>query len=79
VVRAYETDRLDVTMTIANPGFARLQVTDPSFDADTFVLARRAIRRLPMAEFMPYKVENTEAHALIERTMRWADELRNRS
>ena len=30
VVRAYEADRLDVTMTMANPGFARLQVTDPT-------------------------------------------------
>jgi hypothetical protein len=155
VVRAYEADRLDVTMTMANPGFARLQVTDPTtgttakvelgidwrahppvtlaigpvlhpddavankvcalysraqardfidvdailrsgrytgdellalakehdpgFDEDMFVLALRAIRRLPVAEFIPYKVENTEAHALIERTVRWADELRSRS
>jgi hypothetical protein len=37
------------------------------------------MRRLPVAEFIPYRVENTEAHALIERTVRWAYELRSRS
>jgi Nucleotidyl transferase AbiEii toxin, Type IV TA system len=30
VIRAYEADGLDVAMTMANPGFARLQVTDPT-------------------------------------------------
>ena len=155
VVRAYEVDGLDVAVTIANSGFARLQVTDPptgamakvelgidwrahppvalgigpvlhpddavankvcalysraqardfidvdailrsgrytgdellalakehdpGFDQDMFVLALRAVRRLPEAEFIAYEMEATEVRALIERTVGWADELRNQS
>jgi hypothetical protein len=74
------------TSSMSTPSFAPADTTatnctrakehDSGFDEDTFVLALRAIRRLPVAEFIPYKVENTETHALIERTARWADELR---
>jgi Nucleotidyl transferase AbiEii toxin, Type IV TA system len=37
VIDAYEADGLDVFVTISNPGFARLQVTDPTTDATTKV------------------------------------------
>jgi len=149
VIDAYETDGLNVSTTAESPGFARLQVTDPStratakvelgvdwrahppvtlaigpvlhpddavankvcalyaraqardyidvdavlrsarytsdqllalaeshdpgFDKAMFVIALRAIRRLPPAEFTPYGLTARDATALTARMMQWAD------
>ena len=149
MIAAYQGDGLDVSMTVANPGFARLQVTDPTtgatakvelgidwrahqpvtlaigpvlhpddavankacalysraqardyidvdailhsgrytgdellalakshdpgFDEAMFVIALRAIRRLPTAEFTPYGLSVGDVSALTARMMQWAD------
>lgn len=151
VIDAYEADGLDVSVTINNPSFARLQVTDqaagttakvelgidwrehppvalaigpvlhpddavankicalysraqardyidvdavlrsgrydsegllalarshdPGFEEPMFVIALRAIRRLPPAEFTAYDLTKADALTLIERITEWADAL----
>ena len=151
VIDAYEGDGLDVSVALSNPGFARLQVTDPNagatakvelgidwrahppvmlaigpvlhpddavankvcalfsraqardfvdvdavlrsgrytsdellalarshdpgFDKTMFVIALRAVRRLPSAEFTPYGLTEADGLALIERITEWADAL----
>jgi hypothetical protein len=150
-INAFEADGLNVSVTLSNPGFARLQVTDPNagatakvelgidwrahppvmldigpvlhpddavankvcalysraqardyidvdavlrsgrydsdellelarshdpgFEEPMFVIALRAIRRLPPAEFTAYDLTEADALTLIERITGWADAL----
>jgi hypothetical protein len=150
-INAFEADGLTVSVTLSNPGFARLQVTDPNagatakvelgidwrahppvmldigpvlhpddavankvcalysraqardyidvdavlrsgrydsdellelarshdpgFEEPMFVIALRAIRRLPPAEFTAYDLTEADALTLIERITGWADAL----
>lgn len=52
---------------------------DPGFDEAMFVIALRAIRRLPPAEFTPYGLTEADVLTLTERIMEWADTLEPRS
>lgn len=155
MIDAYEGDGLDVSVTINNPSFARLQVTDqaagatakvelgidwrahppvalaigpvlhpddavankvcalysraqardyidvdavlrsgrydsdellalatshdPGFEEPMFVIALRAVRRLPPAEFTAYGLTEAAALTLIQRITEWADALERRS
>jgi hypothetical protein len=154
-INAFKADGLDVTVALSNPGFARLQVTDPNagatakvelgidwrahppvmlaigpvlhpddavankvcalfsraqardyidvdavlrsgrytsdellalarshdpgFDEAMFVIALRAIRRLPPAEFTSYGLTEADSRALINRITEWANTLEDRS
>jgi hypothetical protein len=50
---------------------------DPGFDEAVFVIALRAIRRLPAAEFTPYGLTVGDVSALTARMTQWADTLRS--
>ena len=83
--RAQARDYIDVDAILRSGRYtgdellALAKEHDPGFDQDMFVLALRAVRRLSEAEFIAYEMEDTQVRALIERTVGWADELRNKS
>ena len=46
---------------------------DPGFDEAVFVIALRAIHRLPLAEFTPYGLTACDVSARTARMTHWAD------
>lgn len=83
--RAQARDFIDVDAVLRSGRYSSDELLalarehDPGFDQHMFVVALRAVRRLPEAEFVAYGMQDTEVRALLERTVRWADELRDRS
>jgi hypothetical protein len=53
------------------PTFARLIVADQQRGLD----ARQAVRRLPASAFEPYGLGEEQVDALVERLLRWAEEI----
>ncbi len=76
--RAQARDYIDVDAAVASGRYLpddllRLAAEhDPGFDPARFVEAVRAVRRLPMAEFVAYGLTESEAAELVDRLLSWA-------
>ena len=77
--RAQARDYIDVDAVLQSGRYtsdellALAQSHDPGFDEAVFVIALRAIRRLPAAEFTPYGLTVGDVSALTARMTQWAD------
>ena len=77
--RAQARDYIDVDAVLQSGRYtsdellALGQSHDPGFDEAVFVIALRAIRRLPAAEFTPYGLTVGDVSALTARMTQWAD------
>lgn len=79
--RGQARDYIDVDAALRSGTYTRRQLLalavehDPGFETTHFVQALRAIRRLPLAEFTAYGLSATQATALVEDLMAWAENL----
>jgi hypothetical protein len=77
--RAQARDYIDVDAVLQSGRYtsdellALAESHDPGFDVAVFVIALRAIHRLPPAEFAPYGLTVGDASALTARMTQWAD------
>jgi len=77
--RAQARDYIDVDAVLQSSRYtsdellALAQSHDPGFDVAVFVIALRAIQRLPTAEFTPYGLTVGDVSALTARMTQWAD------
>ena len=77
--RAQARDYIDVDAVLqsgrytSNELLALAQSHDPGFDEAVFVIALRAIHRLPPADFTPYGLTFGDVSALTARMTQWAD------
>jgi len=77
--RAQARDYIDVDAVLQSSRYtsdellALAQSHDPGFDKAAFVIALRAIHRLPAAEFTPYGLTDGDVSALTARMTQWAD------
>lgn len=80
--RAQARDYIDVDAAARDGRYSNADLLrlardhDPGFDDTHFADALRAIKRLPIAEFMAYGLLAAEVEALVTRTQAWADRLR---
>jgi hypothetical protein len=83
--RAQARDYIDVDAVLRSGRYtsdellALARSHDPGFDEAMFVIALRAIRRLPPAEFTSYGLTEADSRALINRITEWANTLEDRS
>ena len=77
--RAQARDYIDVDAVLRSGRYtgdellALAESHDAGFDQTMFVIALRAIHRLPPAEFTPYGLTDTDISALTVRITKWAD------
>jgi predicted nucleotidyltransferase component of viral defense system len=79
--RGQARDYIDVDAALSSGSYTRERLLDlaaehdAGFDVRHFAQALRAIRRLPMAEFVAYGLSESQVSALVAHVLDWASHL----